>query len=63
MRFQIVSASGGFRAEIVGGNNEQMFLSEVYTSKESAKNAIRVVKKGAAIATVLDATTGQTITV
>jgi uncharacterized protein YegP (UPF0339 family) len=56
MFFEIVTASGGYRAHIVGGNGEQMFLSEVYTSKQSAEHAIDVVKSGASSAEVKDKT-------
>jgi uncharacterized protein YegP (UPF0339 family) len=56
MYFEIVRASGGFRANIKGGNNELMFQTEVYPSKTSAQNAINVVKAGAANATVHDQT-------
>jgi uncharacterized protein YegP (UPF0339 family) len=56
MYFTITKASGGYRARIVGGNGEQMFLSEVYTTKQSAQHAIQVVKAGAASANVHDRT-------
>lgn len=56
MYFEIVNASGGYRARIKGGNNEIMFVTEVYTSKASAQNAINVVKANAATATVYDRT-------
>ena len=56
MYFEIVTASGGYRARIKGGNNEIMFVSEVYTTKASAQNAIDVVKAGAASARVEDET-------
>ncbi|HET7122088.1 MAG TPA: DUF1508 domain-containing protein [Solirubrobacterales bacterium] len=56
MYFEIVSASGGYRARIRGGNHEIMFTSEVYTTKQSAQNAIDVVKNGAMFATVYDRT-------
>lgn len=56
MYFEIVSASGGYRARIRGGNNEIMFVSEVYTTKASAQNAINVVKNGAMFASTYDRT-------
>lgn len=56
MYFEIVPASGGYRAHIKGGNNELMFWTEVYTTKQSAQNAIDVVKSGAFSATVYDRT-------
>lgn len=56
MYFEIVTASGGFRARIKGGNNELMFLTEVYTTKQSAINAINVVKANAYNAPTYDRT-------
>jgi len=56
MYFEIVKASGGFRARIKGGNNEIMFETEVYNSKSSAEHAIDVVQKNAATARVDDDT-------
>jgi uncharacterized protein YegP (UPF0339 family) len=56
MYFEIVSASGGYRAHIRGGNHELIFWSEVYTTKAGAQNAINVVKAGAAAAPVYDRT-------
>jgi len=56
MYFEIVSASGGYRARIRGGNNEIMFVSEVYTSKQSAKNAVAVVANQAGSALLYDRT-------
>jgi uncharacterized protein YegP (UPF0339 family) len=56
MYFEIVAASGGYRARIRGGNNEIMFVSEVYVTKASAMNAINVVKNGATYAPVYDRT-------
>lgn len=56
MYFEIVAASGGYRARIRGGNHEIMFISEVYTSKWAAQNAIGVVQQGARLAPVYDRT-------
>ncbi len=56
MYFEIVTASGGYRARIRGANHEIMFTTEVYTSKASARNAIEVVKAGAAGGAVYDRT-------
>jgi uncharacterized protein YegP (UPF0339 family) len=56
MYFTIERASGGYRARIYGGNHEQMFLSEVYTTKQAALNAINVVKANASTAPVQDRT-------
>jgi uncharacterized protein YegP (UPF0339 family) len=54
MYFEIVSASGGYRARIRGGNHEIMFVSEVYTTKASARHACEVVKNQALFATIPD---------
>ncbi len=54
MYFEIVSASGGYRARIRGGNHEIMFLTEVYASKASARHACEVVKANAYSATIYD---------
>lgn len=56
MKFKIVTASGGYRAKIVGGNGEPMFISEVYTTKQSAQHACQVVKANAASAPIVDET-------
>jgi uncharacterized protein YegP (UPF0339 family) len=56
MYFEIVSASGGYRARIRGGNHEIMFVSEVYASKSGAQHAIAVVKVHAPDAPVYDRT-------
>jgi uncharacterized protein YegP (UPF0339 family) len=56
MFFVITTASGGYRAKAYGSNGEQMMVSEVYTTKQSAKLAIAVIKAQAAAATVLDRT-------
>jgi uncharacterized protein YegP (UPF0339 family) len=56
MYFEIVTASGGYRANIKGDNHELMFQTETYTSKTAAENAINVVKTGAADAPVQDET-------
>ncbi|HEX9966394.1 MAG TPA: DUF1508 domain-containing protein [Solirubrobacterales bacterium] len=54
MYFEIVSASGGYRARIRGGNNEIMFTTEVYTTKASARHACEVVKSNAFTAPIYD---------
>ncbi|MFL5886319.1 MAG: YegP family protein [Thermoleophilaceae bacterium] len=51
-----MSASGGYRAQIRGGNHEIMFWTEVYTTKASAQHAIDVVKASAYNASVYDQT-------
>lgn len=56
MLFTITTASGGYRARAYGDNGEQMMISEVYTSKQSAKHAIDVIKAQAASARVNDET-------
>ena len=56
MYFEIVTAAGGYRANIKGNNHELMFQTETYQSKASAQNAIEVVKTGAARAPVQDET-------
>jgi len=58
MYFTITAASGGFRARAYGDNYEQMMISEVYTTKQSAQNAINVIKAQAATAAVYDQTAG-----
>src|SRR5947208_771737 len=54
MYFTITTASGGYRARAYGNNGEQMMISEVYTTKQSAKHAIEVIKSQAATADVID---------
>jgi uncharacterized protein YegP (UPF0339 family) len=56
MYFEIVRASGGFRAHIKGGNNELMFWTEVYATKESARHAVAVVAENAKDALLYDRT-------
>ena len=56
MYFAIVTASGGYRAQIRGGNHEIMFLTEVYTTKASALHAVNVVATNARSAKVYDLT-------
>jgi uncharacterized protein YegP (UPF0339 family) len=56
MYFVIVSASGGYRAHIYGGNNELVFWTEVYTRKQSAVNAVNMVVNGASTAPLYDRT-------
>lgn len=56
MYYEIVTASGGYRARIRGGNNEIMFTTEVYVSKAGAQNAINVVKSNAMFAPIYDRT-------
>jgi len=56
MYFEIVAASGGYRAHIKGGNNELVFWTEVYTTKAAAQNAIRMVQGGGGSAQTHDRT-------
>ncbi len=56
MYFEIVRASGGYRAHIKGGNNELIFWTEVYATKASARHAIEVVQRSATSAQVYDRT-------
>jgi uncharacterized protein YegP (UPF0339 family) len=44
MRFQIVEASGGYRAKLVAANNETVWWTEVYRSKTGARHAIELAK-------------------
>jgi len=53
MYFEILAAAGGgWFARIRGGNNEIMFSSQVYTTKQSAIHACEVVKANAAAAPI-----------
>ena len=56
MYFEIVTAAGGYRANIKGDNHELVFQTEAYNSKAGAQNAIDMVKKGAGGADVQDNT-------
>jgi uncharacterized protein YegP (UPF0339 family) len=55
MYFEILAASGGgYFARIRGGNNEIMFVTEVHTTKASARHACEVVQANAATATIYE---------
>lgn len=54
MYFTIESRSGGYRAYARGGNGEIVFWTETYTNKAGARNAINMLKAGAASAAVYD---------
>lgn len=56
MYFEIVTASGGFRAHAKGDNHELVWWTEVYTAKASAQNAINMLKNGASGANTQDET-------
>jgi uncharacterized protein YegP (UPF0339 family) len=45
--FQIVAASGGYRAYIKAANHEILFWSEVYTTKANARHAVELVRDNA----------------
>jgi uncharacterized protein YegP (UPF0339 family) len=53
MYYEIVSASGGFRARLKSNNHEIVWWTEVYTRKAGAQNAINIAK-GSASAPVYD---------
>jgi uncharacterized protein YegP (UPF0339 family) len=46
MYFEIVTAAGGYRANINGDNHELVFQTETDNSKAGAQNTIDMVKKG-----------------
>lgn len=56
MYFEIVTASGGYRAHAYGDNHKLIFWTQVYDYKSSATNAIDVMKAGARNAPVYDRT-------
>src|SRR5437764_1350818 len=56
MYFEIVRASGGYRAHIRGRNHELIFWTEVYATKASARHAINLVKDYATNAQIYDRT-------
>lgn len=56
-KFEIKKTSGGqFHFNLKAGNGEIIATSEMYNSKDSAKNGIDSVKKNAADAEVVDLT-------
>ena len=55
--FEIVHASGGYRAHIRStGNHQLIWWTEVYARKADALHAIRLVKANAATARIVDRT-------
>ena len=56
MYFDIHKNATGYWWVAKGENHETLCASEIYTRKESAKHAIRVIKDGAANASVYDET-------
>ncbi|HEY6551083.1 MAG TPA: DUF1508 domain-containing protein [Solirubrobacterales bacterium] len=50
--FKIKSASGGYRAFFYGGNGELVWWTEIYTSRQSAEQAIKFARANAAAAPV-----------
>jgi len=57
-KFVLKEKSGKYTFNLVAGNGEVIGVSEVYNSKDSAKNGIASVKKNAPIADVEDQTAG-----
>lgn len=57
MYFEIVPDPDGYRARILDGNQEIMFVSEmIFKSKADAKSAIALVSNAAATAVLRDST-------
>ena len=57
MRFAIWKNQGGqYWFRVVAANGQTLAHSEMYTTKQSAENAIGVIKREAAIAAVVDMT-------
>lgn len=56
MYFEIVRASGGYRAHIKDQNHKLIFWTEVYATKANAIHACRLVQIGAANAPIYDRT-------
>lgn len=52
--FTIESASGGYRAHFYGANDRLVWWTEVYTTKQVAKQAIQFAQANAAGAPVYD---------
>ncbi len=52
--FMIEPASGGFRAHFYGGNDRLVWWTEVYSTKQAAKQAIQFAKDHAYSAPVYD---------
>jgi len=60
MHFNIwKSTDDQFYFELKGNNGETVAVSELYTRKQSAKDTIEAIKKGAASAGVSDLTGGS----
>jgi uncharacterized protein YegP (UPF0339 family) len=56
MYFEIVSASGGYRAHIKDQNHKLIFWTEVYSTKANARHACELVKANALGAPIHDRT-------
>lgn len=54
--FEIVSASGGYRAHIKDANHKLIWWTEVYVTKANARHACDLVKAYAANAPIYDRT-------
>jgi len=54
LKFEIISASGGYRARIVDGSEEIIFVSPIYESKAHAKSVIALVSNAAPSAEIED---------
>jgi uncharacterized protein YegP (UPF0339 family) len=54
MNFEIFSAAEGYRARILNGDDEEIFVSPVYESKADAKSVIALVQNAAQHATIED---------
>lgn len=44
MRFEIRQTKAGWRVYLVGANNEKIFHTEIYSSKQKAFEAVELVK-------------------
>lgn len=56
MYFEIVAASGGYRAHMKDGNHRLIWWTEVYVTKANAVHACRLAQAGAPHATIYDRT-------
>ena len=56
MYFEIVLASGGYRAHIKDQNHRLIFWTEVYTTKRNAVHACELVQAGARSVPIYDRT-------
>jgi len=56
MYFEIVKTNAGWHGRIRGGNNETVFVTQVYTARATALNACYVVQTGASAAKIYEVT-------